>query len=48
MATLVQEPRADFHLCSKKKRHIFVVKTKILQDNTKMMHRYSFNLYNMM
>ena len=48
MAAFVEEPRNNFRLCLKKKRHVFVDKMKMLQENTKMMHRYSLNVNNMM
>jgi mRNA-degrading endonuclease RelE of RelBE toxin-antitoxin system len=32
----------------KEKQHVFAEKMKTLQENTKMMHRYSLNLDNMM
>ncbi len=32
----------------RKKQHVFVAKMKILQENTKMMHRYSLSANNMM
>jgi hypothetical protein len=43
-----KERRTNFQLCLKKKQHVLVENMKILQENTKMMHRYSFYLNNMM
>ncbi len=37
-----------FIFVERKKQHVFVAKMKLLEENTKMMHRYSLSLNNMM
>ena len=48
MAAFGEGVASQFLSLFKEKQHVFVEQMKILQENTKMMHRYSLNLDNMM
>ena len=48
MATFVRVANQFSSLLKEKKQHVFVAKMKILQENNKMMNRYSSSSNNMM
>ncbi len=48
MATFIRAVNQFSYLLKEKTQHVFVAKMKILQENTKMMHRYSLSSNNMM